>query len=210
MKILTVDPTSPDPGVIAQAARVLREGGLLAYPTDTCYGLGVDARNVRAMSRITQLKGGRDETKRFSVIARDIEHVEELTVVDDVSRAILEAYLPGPFTFILLNTDFQVAQTSTLGVRIPGHAVTQAIATTFGDAYITTSANLMGQPVVYSIQDLQSQLLDQVHPSTWPDIVLDAGPLTQLPPSTVVNLTKQPPQILRQGGLPFIWPLETE
>lgn len=208
MKTLTINPDLPDQKAIAEAVHVLQEGGLLVYPTDTCYGLGVDSRNVRAMNRIVELKGGREQAKRFSVIARDIEHIEQLTLVDDFTRDILESYLPGPFTFILLNTDFQVAQTSTLGVRIPSSAVTQAIANNFNDAYITTSANLSGQGAIYSIEDLEKNFLSQVDPSLWPDIVLDAGSLDNDPPSTVVNLTKQPPQILRQGGLPFIWPLE--
>lgn len=210
MTILPIDPHNPDPYAITQATRVLREGGLLIYPTDTCYGLGVDSRNVRAMNRIVELKGGREQAKRFSVIARDIAHIEELTLVDDQTREILETYLPGPFTFILLNADFQVAQTSTLGVRIPRNAVTQAIADQFGDAYITTSANLSGQGALYSVQDLQDQFLSQVDRSLWPDIVLDAGPLHGNPPSTVVNLTKPPPQILRQGGAEFVWPMEGE
>ncbi len=208
MKTLSIDPVNPDPAIIALAARVLREGGSVVYPTDTCYGLGVDARSVRAMRRIAELKGGRAQTKRFSVIARDIDHIEELTLVDERTREILKAYLPGPFTFILMNADFQVARTSTLGVRIPQHAVTQALARGFADAYITTSANLEGRPALYSAGDLQEHFLAHVDQSLWPDIILDAGPLIEHPPSTVVDVTKPLPQILRQGGLPFVWPVE--
>lgn len=210
MTILPINPIDPDPDVIVQATRVLHDGGLLVYPTDTCYGIGVDARNERALSKLTEFKGGRDSTKRFSVIARDIQHIAELCLVSEAQWSILANYLPGPFTFILLNTDFQVAQTSTLGVRIPDHAVTAAIANQFKDAYISTSMNRSDQPTAYSVEDIEQRLLDSVDRSLWPDLILDAGALPPNPSSTVVNLATIPYQVLRQGGQPFVWPLADE
>ncbi|MBI4185536.1 threonylcarbamoyl-AMP synthase [Candidatus Berkelbacteria bacterium] len=207
MEICRINPTNPDPAAVDLAARVLRSGGLLIYPTDTCYGLGADARSVRAMERISALKGGRPESKRYSIIARDLEHIEKVTLVNDVQRQILQAYLPGPYTFILMNCDFEVAKTSTLGVRIPDYPVTAALAAAFDEPYITTSANLSGTGAVYSIEELKADFLDRVPPDLWPDLVLDAGPLTLRDPSTVIDLTKDPPTVLRPSTHSFSWPI---
>ena len=206
MEIVPIDPSNPDPQSIQKAARVLRSGGILVYPTDTCYGLGADAQSLRAMQRVTELKGGREAAKRYSVIARDLEHIASLTVLNETQRKILTTYLPGPFTFILLNADFSVASTSTLGVRWPDYPVTQAIADSFGDAYITTSANLKGQGAIYSVDELKDSFFDLVDSSLWPDLILDAGPLTKRLPSTVVNITGSVPRVIREGGRPFQWP----
>ncbi|MBI4022954.1 threonylcarbamoyl-AMP synthase [Candidatus Berkelbacteria bacterium] len=202
MEHLKISFTNPEPDVIVRAVQVLRQGGCIVYPTDTCYGLGCDARSVRAMKRITQLKG-REEAKKFSVIARDIDHIISLTIVDRLQQSILEQYLPGPYTFILLNADFSVAQTSTLGVRIPDCPVTQAIADEFSEAYITTSANLGGTGALYSFEEIQSSLLAGTRASLQPDLILDAGPLVRSPSSTVVDLTKSEPVIIRQGAGAF-------
>lgn len=202
-----IDPLNPDPVAIELAAQILRRGGLIIYPTDTCYGLGADARCQPAMERIIRLKGKRD-AKKFSVIASDLDHIAELTIVDEEQQQILEQYLPGPYTFILMNADFTVAQTSTLGVRVPDFATTRALSQAFTDAYTTTSANLSGTGGLYTIADIDTQFLHAVDEEEWPDLILDAGDLPVRPSSTVVNLTTLEPTILREGAVPFVWPIE--
>lgn len=206
MEHLNISLENLDLTSIRRAADVLRGGGIVLYPTETCYGLGVDARNQRALARLTALKGGRDDSKRYSVIARDLDHIETLAVVDDDQRRVLSAYLPGPYTFILVNADFAVAQTSTLGIRWPKYPVTQALSDVLNDAYVTTSVNLSGQPAIYDLSQLKAEFLDNLDPALWPDLVLDVGPLPVRPSSAVIDLTQAAPKILRTGPEPFVWP----
>lgn len=207
MDIRTISAIRPDPVTIDLASKVLRRGGIIVYPSDTCYGLGADARNERAMAKIEEMKQGRSPRKRFSVIARDVEHIREITFVGEEQHAILSHCLPGPYTFILLNLDFRVAQTNTLGVRVPSFPVTQAIADVFEEPYLTTSANFAGEGALYTSLDLREKLIDRLPEHLYPDLVLDAGDLPERPSSTVVDITKLPPKILRQGLGEFSWPL---
>ena len=207
MIVVNITRTSPEQDAINQAAAVLRRGGVIIYPSDTCYGIGCDARNTRAMDRVAAIKG-RDHAKKFSVIVRDLEHVRSLTAITTAQEEILNAYLPGPYTFILMNTDFTVAKTNTLGVRIPNNLVTAALSASFGEPYITSSANFSGMGAVYAISDLYTSFLDTLPPEEQPDLILNAGNLPVVPASTVVDLTQPTPTIIRQGAGEFHWPKE--
>ncbi|MBI2590121.1 threonylcarbamoyl-AMP synthase [Candidatus Berkelbacteria bacterium] len=202
MKILTLSPQKPDSSAIQAAVEVLKRGGVLIYPTDTCYGLGTDARNRRAIQRLLALKD-RETGKKFSVIAQDLEHIERLAQLSDYQRETLKRYLPGSYTFILLNADFGISPTNTIGIRIPDYPITQVISQTFHDAYITTSANLSGQGALYSLEDIKKHFLHVVPQESQPDLILNAGALPQVPSSTVVDLTTTPPTLIRQGNAHF-------
>lgn len=208
MKVLQIDPLQPDASIIKEAARILRSGGVIIYPTDTCYGIGADARNPRARGRIVKMKQ-RDESKKFSIIVKDIELIEKIAFVDDEQRAILRHYLPGQFTFVLMNADLSILNKNTLGIRIPDNIVTQSIADAFDSPFISTSANIVGQPTLYSYSEINEDFLQLIDPENLADLVLDAGILPQNLPSTVVNLVKKPPVILRQGAVKFTWPIES-
>lgn len=204
MERLTIDLMEPDQAAIAKAGDILRRGGVVVFPSDTCYGIGADARNARARTRITAMKQ-RDESKKFSVIVKDIATIERIAVVDDMQRAALEHYLPGQFTFVLMSADFGILGTNTIGVRMPDNVVTQGMADSFGSPFISTSANLGGQPPIYTSTNLMEQFLERLDPSEVPDLVLDAGDLPKTPPSTVVDLVRIPATIIRQGAVPFTW-----
>ncbi|MEK7184013.1 MAG: L-threonylcarbamoyladenylate synthase [Patescibacteria group bacterium] len=206
MERLHLDPTNPDPAVLQQAGDILRRGGVIIYPSDTCYGLGADVRNALARERIGRMKQ-REESKKYSVIAKDIELIERIAIVDEVQLAILKHYLPGQYTFVLLSADLSILNSNTIGVRMPKNLVTQGIANAFGSPFISTSANLGGQPTLYSYDQLQEDFLQLIDPDDLPNLILDAGILPHNPPSTVVDLTATPPAILRQGAVPFVWPL---
>jgi len=208
MEVFKINPNHPDPSVIERVRNVLRAGGVIVYPTDTCYGLGCDARNKRAKRRIGQMKR-RGEEKRFSVIVRDLDQAADITQLTDDQKLMLNQYLPGPFTFILINTDLRIASASTLGVRIPDYPVTQAIAQVFTEPFITTSANISGVSEPYSRYALNEGVL-RSSATEHPDVVIDAGELPKNQPSTVVDLTSKPPHVIREGARPFIWPLRAE
>lgn len=206
MKVLSINPLQPDASAIKEAARILRRGGVVIYPTDTCYGIGADARNPRARERIVKMKQ-RDESKKFSIIVKDIALIEKIAFVDDTQREILQHYLPGQYTFILMNADLSILNKNTLGVRIPDNVVTQELANAFGEPFISTSANFVGQPALYTYEEINEDFLQLIDPENLPDLVLDAGVLPKNPPSTVVNLVKKLPVIIRQGAAPFTWPI---
>ena len=202
MKVLRIDPKNPDPAVIAQVADVLRCGGVIIYPTDTCYGLGADPRSLRSKQRIAKIKH-RDESKKYSVISKDIPEIEKLAIVNDEQRLILTSHLPGPFTFILLAAYLQFLHSNTVGFRVPNYAITQQLSSSFGKPFISTSANFSGQPAIYSIGNIHSDFLELLETDELPDLVLDAGNLPLNPPSTVVDLVSKPPVIIRQGAAVF-------
>ncbi len=204
MERVMIDPVRPDPVILAKAGDILRRGGVVVFPSDTCYGLGADARNPQARARIVAMKQ-RDESKKFSVIVKDIATIERIAVVDDIQRAVLEHYLPGQYTFILMSADFGILGTNTIGIRMPDNVVTQGLAMAFGSPFISTSANSSGQPPIYTAANLTDQFLGHLDPTNLPDLVLDAGDIPETPPSTVVDLVRMPATIIRQGAVPFTW-----
>ncbi len=207
MKRLSIKKESPHADAIHKAVRVLQEGGVVVYPTDTCYGLGVDARNQPAVRRLIQMKSRNLRAKPFSVIVSSIDEISnrQLAQVDGRIEQILRRHLPGPFTFILVNLDFRISRSSSIGVRIPNCATTSMLTAELHGPYTTTSANVAGQPSAYSYEELEPSLLAPLreHGQPLPDLMLDAGPLKRTATSTVVDLTSDPPRILREGSGKF-------
>jgi L-threonylcarbamoyladenylate synthase len=196
MKIININLKKPSTDVIKKAVEVLKSGGILVYPTDTCYGLGVDPRNKKALQKLLELKG-RLLSKKISVIVPDLKMLKKICFVNQKQEEILRKYLPGPFTFILFK---KKAKKETLGIRIPDCLITQMLAEEFGFPYTTTSANLSGQKECYDIGCVLSQFKNK---KIKPDLILDAGKLSKNPPSTVVDLTCFPPRVLRKGSAVF-------
>src|SRR5262249_40502109 len=139
-----------------KAAEVLARGGIVVYPTDTVYGLGVDAENHEALERLKELKG-RDKKRPISVIVSSVEEIEQYATLTDEAKALAEKFLPGPLTLVLTAKD-TLAETiglnGAIGVRIPNNAFCQALAKAFGKPYTTTSANLTGLPPLSSVDKL--------------------------------------------------------
>lgn len=204
MDIQTIDPIHPSREAIQAAVNVLRAGGILIYPTDTTYGLGIDPTNQHAFERLHRLKG-RDIAKGVSLILPDSTWVARVAMTDQRIERILEAYLPGPYSFLLVNRNFSYCPLSAVMIRIPNHPTTQSLADGFGFPYTSTSANFSGEPPAYSLAELEETLLNPERMVVPPDLIVDSGPLPQEPPSTIVDLTKWPPVILRQGTAKFDW-----
>lgn len=205
MRILDINPRNPEPEIINEAAKVVAGGGILIYPTDTCYGIGGDATSTQAIHKIQQLKS-REAHKPFSVIVRDLPMIHKYAILDETGEAVLRHYLPGQYTFALLTKNFNQWPYNSIWVRMPNYAVTQALAEALPMPYITTSANISGEPPAYSIEELEQSLLSDEGLTVVPDLILNAGPIPHNPPSTIVNLTVWPPKIIRQGGVTFTWP----
>lgn len=199
MAIVRIDKNNPDPKTLVQAAETLISGGLLVYPTDTAYGLGVDATNDNAIKKLYELKG-RAFSKPTHVVVRDWKMVTNLTQPGTLAKALFTKHLPGPLTIVIAKkkdvSDVLTAGRPTLGIRIPNSPITQKLSKLVDFPYTTTSANRSSEATPYSLPELNKVLdLSKI------DLVLDAGPLPKTPPSTIVDTTTEPPTVIRNGPI---------
>lgn len=182
--------------VTTQAANAMLNHHIVVYPTDTVYGIGGDALNTKVANQIRLLKG-RDPVIPLSVVMKDVAMIQDYCEVSPMAKAVLNEYLPGPFTFILALKDkrIQTSSTGKVGVRIPKHPFTQALSAKVAQPYITTSANLSGTRPLTTAAGIQELFGKELAAD---DLVIDAGTLLDLP-STVVDLTAAQPKVLRKG-----------
>lgn len=184
---------------VKKAAAALMSGELVVYPTDTAYGLGVNALDDKAVSKIYELKE-RDYSKPTHVVVRDWEMIEELTQTNRMTRMLYDRFLPGPLTIILPKSskipDVLTAGLPTVGIRVPDNLITQSLSKLLPFPYTTPSANRSGERTPYSVDDLKNVLnINKV------DIILDAGKLPPTPPSTLVDLSGGKVKIIREGPI---------
>jgi L-threonylcarbamoyladenylate synthase len=188
-----------NPEIIGKAMRVIQRNGSLVYPTDTVYGLGVNALRAHCLERLFKIKK-RPETKPVPVIIRDIEMAKKLAFVDKRIEKVLEAVWPGPITVILekrqIVPDILTAGKRTIGLRIADCKFTRILMANLEEPITATSANFSGEPPLNSAKEI-IEIFDKAYPR--PDLILDAGQLPDSLPSTVLDLTGQRPKILRVG-----------
>jgi len=199
-RCLPIDPRNPAPPFLARAAEVLRQGGILAYPTETLYGLGVDPFNLEALERLYCLKG-RPASLPLSLLVRDPEMLR--TVVLEIppgALRILQAFLPGPLTAVLPAArrlpDRLTGGSGKIGVRISSHPLAARLFAVHPFPFTTTSANPTGRPGARNAREVQAYFPEGL------DCILDGGPAPGGIGSTVVDLTAEPPVILREGAIP--------
>lgn len=198
MKIVKIDIDSPNLKTIKEAVEVLQSGGLVIYPTDTAYGLGANALNKEAVGKLYKAKG-RDFSKPTHVVVRDWVMLKTIAEENPEAKMLFENFLPGPLTIILkkkaIVPNILTAGLGTLGVRIPKSPVTKVLSAILDIPYTATSANLSGGETPYNIKTVIEQIGQRV------DMVLDAGNLPKVPPSTIVDTTRTPLRILRKGPI---------
>lgn len=194
--ILSVYPQNPQARSIARTVEVLRDDGVVAYPTDTVYGLGCDITSRRAVERIIRIKG-RDPKKPMSFVCADLTDISRYARVSNFAYRILKRYLPGPYTFILEASrevpKLLLTKQKTVGIRVPNHAVALALVRELGHPILSTSANPSGQDPLNNPAEIRDVLGGQV------DVILDCGVLPRVP-STVVSLAEDRVQVLREGA----------
>ena len=185
---------------VAAAARVLAEGGLVAFPTETVYGLGADAANPAAIAHLYQAKG-RPAFNPLIAHVGDIAAARKIARFDAAATALAEAFWPGPLTLVLPKThgcavaDLATAGLDTVAIRIPAHPVARDILRTFGGPVVAPSANLSGHVSPTTAAHVQSDLAGRI------DLIVDGGPVAVGVESTIVGCFDQP-MLLRPGGLP--------
>jgi L-threonylcarbamoyladenylate synthase len=187
---------------IALALEVLRDGGVVAHATETCYGLACDLSNPVAVHKTFAIKR-RPLTQPISALFPSAQEAKRFVEWTPQADTLAAAHLPGPFTMVLpLRADAPARLLATpdghptVGVRVSSHPLATALVTAFGSPLSTTSANIHGQPNPYSAAAVIAQFAGLADA---PDIILDSGELPQTPPSTIVDLTAQDPKILRNG-----------
>lgn len=182
---------------LAVAADVLREGGVVAYPTDTLYGLAVDPRSTAAVDRLFGVKE-RDRGQAIPLIAADLEQARQAAQFPDAALRLARAFWPGPLSIVvpaapLLAPD--VVRAGTVAVRVPAHAVARELAAAFGFPVTATSANLSGHPPTDSPDAVARALGARI------DVLLDAGNAPGGPPSTIVAIGERAPVLVRAGAI---------
>jgi len=194
-EMLSVHPDRLKGRHIQRAVEVLREGGVIVYPTDTIYGLGCDITNKNAIERVQRIKG-RDKKKPMSFVCADMAHVSDYARVSNYAHRILKRCLPGAYTFVLPATRQtpRVLQTrqKTVGLRIPDHPVPRALVEALGQPILSTSANFSAQEVITEPWQLQDELGPHV------DLIVESGPLP-VEASSVVSLIGDEATVLREG-----------
>lgn len=187
------------PGALAQAVAVLRSGGLVAFPTDTVYGVGAHAYLPAAVARLYAAKV-RPEGKAIPLLLGDAADIERVSRnLPPLTQRLTNAFWPGALTLVVPRNpelpDIVTAGGPTVAVRLPDHPVPRALARALGAPLAATSANLSGQAEAASAADVLAQLDGRI------DLLLDGGRCLGGVASTVLDLTVQPPAILRQGAL---------
>jgi len=182
------------------AAAVLRAGGLVAYPTETFYGLGARARDAAAVARLARAKG-RSDGKPLPLLAADRAQVESVAELAGPAATLAARLWPGALTLVLpalpgLPEEI-TAGTGTVAVRVPGSEVARALAAAVGEPIVSTSANLAGEPPPASAAELSPELVARL------DRVLDGGPTPGGAPSTLVVFEGTAIRLLRAGAVPW-------
>ena len=197
--ILIVDPHTPDPELIAQAAEVLRRGGLVAFPTETVYGLGAHAFDRGAIHRVFDAKG-RPATDPLIVHVTSVERLAPLVAdIPETARTLALRFWPGPLTLVLPRSpsvpDEVTAGLETVAVRVPAHPVARALLAAAAIPIAAPSANLFSRPsptrAGHVLQDLDGRI----------DLLIDGGPTNVGVESTVLDLSRSIPTILRPGAV---------
>ena len=141
--LISINPITPQPRLVAKVVEILKDGGIIAYPTDTYYGIGCDIMNKKAIQRIYQIKQ-RDASKPFSFICSDLKDISDYAKVTNYGYKTMKRHLPGPYTFILegskLVPKIMLTKRKTAGIRVPDHPICIALVKSLGNPIISTSA----------------------------------------------------------------------
>ena len=188
---------NPNPREIDEVVSILRDGGIVIYPTDTLYGIGCDALNVRAVERICELKGINPQKSNLSIICNDLSIISEYAKVNTPVFKLMKRNLPGPFTFILPTTSSLpkiYKNKKTVGIRVPDNNIIREIVARLGNPVLSTSVKDENDEIEYTTDP------ELIH-EKWgeiADIVIDGG-FGGIEPSTVIDCTSDDPEIIRQG-----------
>jgi tRNA threonylcarbamoyl adenosine modification protein (Sua5/YciO/YrdC/YwlC family) len=194
---LEVHPVNPQARLLRQAVDIVRGGGVIAYPTDSCYALGCHIGDAAALERLRRIRGA-DRHHHFTLVCRDLAEISRYARVDTWQFRILKSSTPGPFTFLLDATRevprrLQHPKRRTIGIRVPDHPVPHALLAELGEPLMSSTLLLPGDELPLTDGEQIRERLDHAL-----DAIVDGGHCG-IEPTTVVDLAVSPPVILRQG-----------
>jgi len=200
-----IHPDNPQPRLIKQAVQIIRNGGVIAYPTDSAYALGCHLGDKDALAKIVRIRQ-LDDKHHFTLLCRDLSEIATYAKVDNATYRLLKAHTPGAYTFILTGSSevprrLMHPKRKTIGLRVPDNAICQALLTELNEPLLTATLQLPNEPdPLFDPEEILEQLGKQL------DLVINGG-LGTLMPTTVIDLSQEGGvQILREGAgsiLPF-------
>ena len=200
-RYLTIHPDDPQQRLLAQAADVVRQGGVVAIPTDSCYALGCHLGDKDAVERIRRIRDV-DERHHLTLMCRDLSEIAQFARVDNAQYRLLKATTPGSYTFILEGTKELPRRVlhpkrKTIGLRVPAHKGALALLAELGEPLLTSTLTLPGDEAPLTEGwEIQDRLNDHL------ELILDGGHCGT-EPTTVIDLTRLPPELIRAGRGPL-------
>jgi tRNA threonylcarbamoyl adenosine modification protein (Sua5/YciO/YrdC/YwlC family) len=199
--LLEINPDNPQPRLISKVVETLKNGGVVAYPTDTTYGIGCSIFSKKGIERIYIIKQ-RERKKPFSFICSDLSEIATYAKVSNYAFKLLRRLLPGPYTFVMeansVVPDLLLTKQRTVGIRIPNNKICLAIVKELGHPIVTTSANLSGEDPIGNPWQVECDMGKVL------DLVIDGGDLTA-DVSSVVSIIGDVPEVLRKGVGDVSW-----
>jgi tRNA threonylcarbamoyl adenosine modification protein (Sua5/YciO/YrdC/YwlC family) len=195
---IAIHPVNPEPRLIEKAVEVLRTGGIVIYPTDTVYGIGCSIESKNAIEKIHLIKH-QGEEKPFSFVCSGLTHVSEYAIVSNMAFKTMKHLIPGPYTFILPAAKMRqfpkilVSRRRTVGIRVPDSPIALALVRGLGHPVLSTSVTVDDGTILNDPDEIAGHFNNRV------DMIIDAGSF-HTGPSTVIDLTGDQPEIIRQGS----------
>ncbi|RJQ61955.1 MAG: threonylcarbamoyl-AMP synthase [Desulfobacteraceae bacterium] len=193
--LLKINPINPQERLIAKIADILKEGGVIVYPTDTFYGIGCDIMNKKAIERVYQLKQ-RNRSKPFTFICSGLTHISLYAKVSNYAYKTMKRLLPGPYTFILegsrLVPKIMLTKRKSAGIRVPDHNICLALVEALGHPILSTSASLPDGTVFFDPSLIHDEFGNRL------EAVIDGGPVPG-EPSSIISLVNDTPEVIREG-----------
>lgn len=196
-QFFAIHPTHPETRLIKRAVDIVRKGGVIAYPTDSCYAIGCHIGDKHAMERIRRIRGV-DERHHFTLVCRDLSDIGTFAKVDNAQYRLLKSHTPGTYTFILdatreLPRRLAHPKRATVGVRVPEHPVTHALLTELNEPLLSSTLMLPGDvEPLNDAETIRAKLEHQL------DLILDGG-ACGIEPTTVIDLSGSAPTLIRRG-----------
>ncbi|NOQ19878.1 MAG: threonylcarbamoyl-AMP synthase [Desulfobacterales bacterium] len=193
--IFKINSKNPQERLLTKVVEILKRGGIIAYPTDTYYGIGCDIMNKKSIEKIYQLKQ-RNKTKPFSFICSGLKNISDYAKVSNYAYKTMKRFLPGPYTFVLegskLVPKIMLTKRKTAGIRVPDNIICLALVKALGNPIITTSATMPDGTILYDPSFIEDFFHRRI------DVVIDGGPVSGHP-SSVISLIDDFPEIIREG-----------
>ncbi len=195
-KILSVAAVKPNVNTLKEAVNVMKKGGLIIYPTETCYGIGTDATNMKSIEKIYKIKG-RDPSKPIPILVSDLKMIKKYGFVTKGVESLIKKFMPGPLSLVIKKKrPISDANNESISFRISSHSIASELVKLAKFPVTTTSANISGQLPIYEISKIIEVFADKV------DVILDNGNLPETEPSTCVDMTNNSVKMIREGPIP--------